>query len=66
MKQGMGKTTIAGTKVEPVSQGIDPGAVSSIGLQQVRTTSRPMYEGRGLEAPMVGSTSHKSGTQGKY
>jgi hypothetical protein len=66
MKQGMSKTTIAGTKTEPVSQGVNPGAVADIGLQKVRTTSRPMYEGRGLEAPMVGSTSHKSGTQGKY
>ena len=66
MKQGMYKTTVAGGKVEPVSKAINPGAAANIGIQQVHTKSKPMYEGRGLEAPMVGTTSHVRGTQGKY
>lgn len=66
MKQGRATTSIVGsTKQEPISHAVDPGAVSEIGIQQYGT-SLPLYEGRGLQAPMVGETSHKSGSQGKH
>jgi hypothetical protein len=66
MKQGTGKTTVSGGKVEPNSRAVNPEAAAEIGLQKTHIKSVPMYEGRGLQAPMVGSTSHKSGSQGKH
>jgi len=66
MKQGSSKTTMSGGKVEPNSRGVNPEAVAEIGRQTVHTHSVPMYEGRGLKAPMASSTSHKSGSQGKH
>lgn len=66
MKQGQAKTIIGGTKTEPQSNKVNVAAVSEIGIHQVRCTSVPLYEGRGLQAPMVSETSHKTGSQGKY
>lgn len=66
MKQGTAKTIVSGTKVEPISHGVNVAAVAELGVHEVRTTSLPLYEGRGLKAPMVGETTHKSGSQGKY
>lgn len=66
MKQGTGKTIVGGGKVEPQSTGVNPGAVGNIGIQSVHVKSQPMYQGRGLQAPMVGSSTHKSGSQGKH
>lgn len=66
MKQGMGKTTVSGTKVEPTSRAVNPEYASEIGKQSVHVREVPMYEGRGLQAPMVSSTYHKCGSQGKH
>lgn len=66
MKQGTGHTTSTAHKTEPVSTAINPAAVAEIGVHQVRHTQVPMYEGRGLKAPMVGSTIHHCGSQGKH
>jgi hypothetical protein len=68
MKQGRATTDhSAGTKVEPVPHAVDPKAVARLGVTQIYgTENRPLYEGRGLKAPMAGETSHKSGSQGKY
>ncbi len=67
MKQGQASSSIVGsTKIEPRSHAINPEAVANIGVQHHYTTSVPMYEGRGLKAPMVGETSHPSGSQGKH
>jgi len=67
MKQGEAQTSrIGSTKVEPTSQAVNPGAVSEIGIHQVNYKRVPMYEGRGLEAPMVSTTIHHSGSQGKH
>lgn len=66
MKQGSGKTTVAGGKVEPRSRGINPAAASAIGVQQVRTKPLQVHEGRGVMAPKAMSTSHKCGSQGKH
>ena len=69
MKQGQATHSGSGsTKVEPVSKAVNVSAVSEIGIHQRhvgRAQSTPLYEGRGLKAPMVGSTVHKSGSQGK-
>lgn len=67
MKQGQAShSNVGSTKVEPISHAVNPAAVAELGIHEVRSTSLPLYEGRGLEAPMVGSTSHKTGSQGKY
>lgn len=67
MKQGKASSSGMGsTKTEPKSRAVNPGAAASIGIQEVRTRSEPLYEGRGLKAPMVGQTNHKSGSQGKH
>lgn len=67
MKQGRATTHSGfGAKTEPVEQKINPGAVSRMGnAQSPFTTSKVLYEGRGLNAPMVGKTTHPRGSQGK-
>lgn len=66
MKQGTGNNTSAGQKREPIAYAVSPSAVSELGAHHVRTTSLPLYIGRGLEAPMQGETSHPTGSQGKH
>lgn len=67
MKQGRATTSIVGsTKSEPISRAVNPAYPAELGVHEVRHTAVPMYEGRGLEAPMVGETSHRSGSQGKH
>lgn len=73
MRQGRASHSGTGaTKVEPNPKGVSPAAVSRIGLKQgdhamdhgtVRVKHIPLYEGRGLKAPMVGVTVHKKGSQ---
>lgn len=63
MKQGSGNSSRGDTKVEPRSHGVNVGAVSRIGLQQIRSNPQPLYEGRGVEAPKAATTVHKSGSQ---
>lgn len=67
MKQGMGKNTIAGGKVEPASRAVSVDKVANIGQQIVRTVppSKELYKGRGFEAPKASSSIHRSGSQGK-
>ena len=66
MKQGTANNTNSGQKREPIAHAVSPAAVSEIGIQQVRNTSIPLYKGRGLEAPMQGTTIHHCGSQGKH
>jgi hypothetical protein len=67
MTQGKASTSGMGsTKREPIAHAVSPAAVSEIGIHQVRGTSLPLYEGRGLEAPMVGTTHYEHGSQGKH
>lgn len=67
MTQGRGMTSKMGsTKVEPNSKAVNVEAVAEIGIHEVRAKSAPMYEGRGLEAPKVGTTIHNNGSQGKH
>ena len=65
MKQGTGKT-VADYKTEPKSTAVNIKAVAELGIHESRSTSLPLYSGRGLEAPMQGTTSHPTGSQGKY
>ena len=66
MKQGQAQTSIVGsTKIEPRSQAVNVRTVSEIGIHQV-PSSQVLYEGRGLEAPMVGTTHYEHGSQGKH
>jgi hypothetical protein len=67
MKQGQAQTSRMGsTKVEPSAKAVNIEHVAEMGIHQVRHTSVPMYEGRGLEAPMAGSEVHHCGSQGKH
>ena len=66
MKQGEAKHVVSGTKQEPISHAVNPAAVAELGIHEVRHSSIPLYEGRGLEAPMVGTTQYHSGSQGKH
>jgi hypothetical protein len=68
MKQGRASSSkVTSTKVEPKAHAINPGAVSRMGIEPGPFTKpKQLYEGRGLEAPMVGTTSHKAGSQGKH
>lgn len=75
MKQGQAsRSGSASTKVEPVSRGVNPAAVAQIGIKQgahvdgrdITPKSTPMYEGRGLKAPMANCSIHKGGSQGKH
>lgn len=66
MKQGTGNSRMGDTKREPIAHAVSVAAVSEIGVHQVRATSLPLYEGRGLEAPMQGTTNHPCGSQGKH
>jgi len=63
MKQGSGNSSRGETKVEPRSYGVNVGHISGIGLQEVRSSPEPMYNGRGFEAPKATTTVHKSGSQ---
>lgn len=67
MKQGQASSSKMGsTKVEPKSRGINPEAVANIGIIELRTKPIQMYEGRGIEAPMVKTTTYNCGSQGKH
>lgn len=77
MRQGRATHSGMGsTKVEPKSHAVPPAYPAGIGEMKgnhatgqprpVNVTKVPMYEGRGLEAPMVGVTTHKAGSQGTH
>lgn len=67
MKQGQASHSgMASTKVEPMPKAISPEAVANLGLQHVYYKKVPMYEGRGLKAPMTGEEQHPCGSQGRH
>ena len=67
MKQGNATHSGSGqTKIEPISKAVNPGAVSRMGIHPSPAAPKQMYEGRGLKAPMVGTTSHPRGSQGHH
>jgi hypothetical protein len=67
MKQGQATHSGKGaTKAEPISHAVNVVTVADIGLQQRYAKGNgpaPLYEGRGLKAPMVGTTIHPKGSQ---
>ena len=76
MKQGQASHSGMGaTKVEPRPKAVNPSAVSLIGLKQgnhamdkgkINVKHEPLYQGRGLKAPMSTCKSHPKGSQGSY
>lgn len=65
MKQGRASYTVADKKTEPKAHAVSPGAVDQLG-QATSFKKQNVYEGRGLEAPMKGTTLHHCGSQGKH
>lgn len=73
MTQGRATTSRSGaTKVEPKTRVVPPAYAAQIGLKQgnhatdagtIRVQRIPMYEGRGLQAPMAKCTTYKKGSQ---
>ena len=57
---------MSGVKREPIPHAVNVSHIAEEGLEVVRHTKVPMYSGRGLEAPMVGTTIHYTGSQGKH
>ncbi len=62
-------------KIEPRSQGKNPGAVSYLGEMlgdhasdggDFTLQKTAMDAGRGYSAPSIGTTRHKTGSQGKH
>lgn len=68
MKQGSGKNTIAGGKVDPVAHAVSVDKVANMGLQIVRAgpMTKELYKGRGFEAPGMKTREYNKGSQGKY
>lgn len=76
MKQGRASHSNSGsTKVEPRSHAVSPAYGDSLGQMKgnhstdsgtINMKSTPMYIGRGLEAPMKGTTVHHKGSQGQH
>lgn len=66
-KQGTGRNIPGPMKHEPNSRAVSPGAVSQIGNAVGRMAEvKPLYSGRGFEAPKAASTIHHCGSQGKH
>ena len=77
MKQGRaGISGPADRKIEPRSTAINPGGVANLGRAHGNHASdsphgtftpkiTPMDAGRGYSAPNIGTSVHKSGSQGK-
>lgn len=66
MKQGQANSSkMASTKVEPKPHAVNPESVDQLG-QALYYKKYPLYEGRGLKAPMVGEETHHCGSQGKH
>lgn len=75
MKQGQASVSGAmDRKMEPMSRAVNPGGAGNIGLAQgdhadcgdLNPRMTPLYSGRGYSAPPIRTTSHKSGSQGKF
>lgn len=68
MKQGSGNSRSGDQKREPISKAVNVSTVAEMGAHQVHCdgTSQELYSGRGYEAPMAGTSTHRSGSQGKH
>ena len=67
MKQGRPSRDVSESyKTEPASKAVSPRGVSAIGLQYVNCKEIPVYEGRGLQAPMKSVKTSNKGSQGNY
>lgn len=68
MKQGRASSSGMGaTKPATITHNVNVGGVSQIGqVVGKASASKPLYEGRGVEAPPAKLTSHKGGSQGRH
>ena len=76
MKQGQASYVKGDYKTEPKVHRVSETAVSQLGIalgnhatgdgKILPGASRPLYEGRGLEAPKAGEQCHHCGSQGRY
>lgn len=74
MKQGRATVTGSDRKVEPRSTAVNPGYAGNIGLVQGSHADcgdftpqiTPMDAGRGYSAPAIGTTTHRTGSQGRH
>lgn len=68
MKQGPSTSKAGDQKREPIAHAVNVSTVAEMGAHQVHCdgTSKPLYSGRGYEAPMVGTDYHPHGSQGKH
>lgn len=74
MKQGTGNSRSGDRKIEPRNQFVNPGAVAQMGNKMgnhadnrdMTLRPTPFNAGRGANAPSIGTTTHKSGTQGRH
>jgi hypothetical protein len=77
MRQGQASYVKGDYKTEPKAHRVSETAVSQLGTalgnhamdsggKILRGASKPLYEGRGLEAPMAGEQCHHCGSQGRY
>lgn len=69
MAQGKAsQSSVGDTKREPISHAVNISSVAEMGAHQLHVNGRsePLYEGRGYEAPLAGTTTHHCGSQGKH
>ncbi len=66
MKQGSGRSSMSGGKIEPRTQIVHPAGVSQIGETVDARAIEPVRNGRGYKAPMSGHQVHHSGSQGRH
>lgn len=65
MKQGPSNSQAGDQKREPIAHAVNVSSVAEMGIHHVGT-SKELYSGRGLEAPVVGTDTHPCGSQGKH
>ena len=76
MKQGSGKSSHSGGKVEPKSHGVNPAYTAQLGTmlgnhvtdegESVKGAFVKMHQGRGYSAPENHSDTHHCGSQGRH
>lgn len=74
MKQGRADNTSLEGRRMSAPRMVNPGGAGNIGLAQGNHAEEgdftpritPLYAGRGYQAPSIRTTSHKSGSQGKF
>lgn len=66
MKQGSAPTVHSGQKAAPINHKVNVAAVNQLGNHVGAHPETNIYSGRAGQAPMVGTTVHHGGSQGKH